>query len=166
MTDQVKLRCHGQMNKLLSPSIVHYKSDFVWTDRLNPLNAPWQRPDITCNKIWNQLINHNVVRKTAQMKQLYRRQTTAVTNVINTVNEIMDNKAISKRFCQRVLRWFLKFNLIFNYRGYFSNLGFWYYEKSLLPIGFNENDCKMTPTEYLENTQKGVCLCYCIYSPG
>ena len=67
------------MNKLLSPSIVHYKSDFVWTDRLNPLNAPRQRPDITRNKIWNQLINHNVFRKTAQMKQLYRRQTTAVT---------------------------------------------------------------------------------------
>ena len=74
MTDQMKLRCHGQMNKLLSPSIVHYKSDFVWTDRLNPLNAPRQRPDITRNKIWNQLINHNVFRKTAQMKQLYRRQ--------------------------------------------------------------------------------------------
>ena len=63
MTDQVKLRCHGQMNKLLSPSIVHYKSDFVWTDRLNPLNAPRQRPDITRNKIWNQLINHNILGK-------------------------------------------------------------------------------------------------------
>ena len=79
MTDQVKLRCHGQINKLLSPSLVHYKSDFVWTDRLYPLNAPRQRPDITRNKIWNQLINNNVFRKTAQMKQLYRRQTTAVT---------------------------------------------------------------------------------------
>ena len=31
MTDQVKLRCHGKMNKLLLPSIVYYKSDFAWT---------------------------------------------------------------------------------------------------------------------------------------
>ena len=78
MTDQVKLRCHGQINKLLSPSIVYYKSDFIWTDKLNPLNAQRQRPDITRNKIRNQLINHNVYRETVQMKQIYRRQATVL----------------------------------------------------------------------------------------
>ena len=59
----------------ITSSILYEPIDLI------PINAPRQRPDIARNKIWNQLINHNVFRKTAQMKQLYRDHPTAVTAI-------------------------------------------------------------------------------------
>ena len=44
----------------------------------NPCNALLQRPDKHATKKWNLRTNHNVYRKTVQMKQLYRRRSIKV----------------------------------------------------------------------------------------